>query len=155
MLWICNKLHLIFIYIPIKMQMFFTFQKPCVMYPLNFLNLFHVLSLMSRCHLWYLLPLLPQLFLCGDVIYDISTICLVTCTMVGITIPLLALQVVPLCPSSFFMPSNLCFHVPSSFLRLRFHLLQLCFYSCKHFLESLLQLSFCSLVLCASLPQFF
>ncbi len=42
--------------------MFFTFWKPYVMFPLNFLALFLHLSLLWRYHLWYLLPLLPRLF---------------------------------------------------------------------------------------------
>ncbi len=62
MLWTYNGLHPIFIYIPIKVQMFFTFWKPYVMFLLNFLPLLHQLSLMWRCHLWYLLPLFPQMF---------------------------------------------------------------------------------------------
>ncbi len=55
----------------------------------------------------------------GDVICGTIVVCLTTCTSTGISLPLLALQMVPLCPSSFFVPSNLCSHVNSSFLSLR------------------------------------
>ncbi len=61
MLWTCSGFHPIFIYIPIKVHVFFTPWKPCVMFPLNFLVLLPQLSLLCRCHLWYLLPLLLQL----------------------------------------------------------------------------------------------
>lgn len=61
--WTSSGLHPIFIYIPIKMQMFLTFWKPYVMYPFNFLPLLPQLLLLWRCHLWYLLTLLPQLSL--------------------------------------------------------------------------------------------
>ncbi len=63
MLWTCSGLHPIFIYICIKVQMFFTFQKPCVIFLLNFLPLFLQLSLLWRYHMWYFLLLLPQLCL--------------------------------------------------------------------------------------------
>ncbi len=56
-LWTCNGLHPIFIYISIKVQMFITLQKPCVIFPLNFLALLPQLSLLWKCHMWYLLLL--------------------------------------------------------------------------------------------------
>ncbi len=59
MLWISNGIHPI--YIPIKVRMFLTLYKPCVMFPFNFLPLLLQLSFLWRCHLWYFLPLLPQL----------------------------------------------------------------------------------------------
>jgi hypothetical protein len=62
----------------------------------------------------------------GVVICGNSIVCLATCTTLTLPLPLLALYMVPLCPSSFFVPSNLCSTVPSSLLNLRFLLLQLC-----------------------------
>jgi hypothetical protein len=41
--------------------MLFTFWKPCVMFPANFLTLFPKLFLMWKCHMWYLLTLFPHL----------------------------------------------------------------------------------------------
>jgi len=49
---------------------------------------------------------------------------------------------VPLYPSSFSVPSNLCSLIPSSLLSLRFLPLQLYSSSWKHFLETLLHLFF-------------
>ncbi len=46
--------------------------------------------------------------------------------LLALLVPLLALQMVPLYPSSFFVPLLLCSHVPSSLVSLRLHLLQLC-----------------------------
>ncbi len=63
MVWICNGLHIIFIYVIIKVQMFLTLSKPCVMFPFNFLALLPQLSFLLKCHLWYFLPLLFQLSL--------------------------------------------------------------------------------------------
>ncbi len=98
MLWISNGIHPI--YIPIKVQMFFTLYKPCVMFPFNFLPLLLQLSFLWRCHLWYFLPLLPHLSLLwncqlwyflyslncpsyGNVIYGTSAIYLATYTIIG------------------------------------------------------------------------
>ncbi len=102
MLWTSNGLHLIFIYIPIKVQMFFILWKPmCHLWYLNIMPLLPQQSLMWRCHLWYLLPLLLHYlscgnvicgtsylcslscFSCGNVICGTSVVCLVTCTIVG------------------------------------------------------------------------
>jgi hypothetical protein len=43
--------HSIFIYIPFKVQMFFTFWKRYVIFPLNFLVILSQLFLSWRCHL--------------------------------------------------------------------------------------------------------
>ncbi len=56
----CSGFHLIFTYIPFKVQMFLTLLKPYVMFPFDSLALFPQLSLLWRCRLWYLLPLLPR-----------------------------------------------------------------------------------------------
>ncbi len=64
--------------------MFLTFSKPYLMFPLNFLSLLLQLSLLWKCHLWYLLPLLPQLSFLRDAIYGIFVVCLVVCTTIGI-----------------------------------------------------------------------
>jgi hypothetical protein len=53
MLWTCNGLHPIFIYIPMKVKMFFTLWKPCVMFPFNFSALLLWLYFLWRCHMWY------------------------------------------------------------------------------------------------------
>jgi hypothetical protein len=50
-------------YIPMKVKMILTLWKPCVMFPLNFLALLIQLSLLWKCHMWYLLPLLLRLSL--------------------------------------------------------------------------------------------
>ncbi len=60
-LWTSNGLHPIFVYIPIKMQMLLTLQKPCVMSLLYFFPLFLQLPFLWRCHLQYFLLLLPHL----------------------------------------------------------------------------------------------
>jgi len=117
-----------------------------VMFPFNSMALLPQLSLMWQCHLWYFLPLLLrpsflwkcQLWYC--------------CNLSNLHVPLLALQMVPLYPSSSSMSSNMCFHVPSSLLSLRLLLPQLCSSSWEHLLERLLQLSFCSPVLFTSPP---
>jgi hypothetical protein len=104
MLWTSKDIHLIFIYIPIKLQMLFTLWKPYVIFPLKFPLL---LLLETLCHVPFSLPISsPSIVFpmesygdvmcgtshlcslncpsCGDVIYGTSIVCLATCTIVGI-----------------------------------------------------------------------
>ncbi len=140
MLWTSNGLHLIFIYIPIKVQMFFTFQKPYVMFPFNLLFLLPQLFLLWRCHLWYFLPVLPQLF----ILWKCHLWCLFSL--------LNYLYHSQHYPSSFTLPLLLCFLVPYSLLNLRLHFPQLYSSSQEHFLEIILKPFFYCLLLFTSLP---
>jgi hypothetical protein len=86
MLWTCNGIHLIFIYISIKVQMFLTLWRPYVMFFLNSLVLLPQLSLMWQCHpvVFFCLCSLNYLS-CGDVICGTIIVYLTTCTTVGTT----------------------------------------------------------------------
>jgi hypothetical protein len=114
MFWTCSGFHPIFTYILIKVQMFFTLLKPYVMFPFNSLVLLPQLSLLRQCQLWCLLPLRwrCQLWyyynLCNDLYHYWYY-----------PYHCWALQMVPFYPLSFFMPSNMCSPIPSSFLSMR------------------------------------
>ncbi len=133
MLWTYSGLHPIFIYIPIKVQMFLTFQKPCVMFPLNFLALFLQLPLVEMSYVVpfsFILSSIPLVELSFVVLLKFVQLLI---QQLALPLPLLALQMVPFYPSSFFVPLHLCFLVPSSFLSMRL-LLPLLYYSFyKHF----------------------
>ncbi len=63
MLWTFSGVHLIFIYVPIQVQMFLTLWKPWVMFPFNFTPLFQ-LSFLWICHLWCLYNLFGCMYHC-------------------------------------------------------------------------------------------
>jgi hypothetical protein len=119
MLWTCCGIHPIFIYVCIKMQMLFTLWKPCVMFPLNFLALLLQLSFLWRCHLWYLLPLLPLLCLLW------SCHLWYFCSLFGCLYHCWHCRWFYYAPHHFLCPRNLCSPIPSSFLSLKFLLLKL------------------------------
>jgi hypothetical protein len=85
MFWPCSGFHLIFTYIPFKIQMFFTLWKPYVMFLLNSLAL--LLNYLSYSNVIYGISCLCSLscFSYGDVIYGIVIVYLTTCTIVGTT----------------------------------------------------------------------
>jgi len=66
-------------------------------------------------------------FSCGNVICGTFVIYLVAYTTLALRVLLLALQMVPHCPSSFYVPLQLYFPIPSSLLSLRLLLPQLCY----------------------------
>ncbi len=94
---------------------------------------------------------------CANVIYGTSCLYSFNCpscgdVICGTFVPLLALQMVPLCPSSFFVFLLPCSLVCSSLVNLRLLLPQLYYSSWEHFSVNLLQPSFYFLVLFTSLP---
>ncbi len=126
MLWTYNGFNPIFIYICIKMQMFFILWKPCVMFPLNFLVLLPQMSFLWRSHLWYLLMLLLQLSLLWrcHLWYFYSLFgCMYNCW--HSSYHCWHYRWFHFTPHHFLCPCR-CSHVPSSLLSLRLLFLQLC-----------------------------
>ncbi len=92
MFWTCSDLHIIFTYIPFKVQMFLTFWKPDVMFPFNFLAMFLQLFLLC-CDIIYGISCIYSLgcLSCGNVICGIDAICLIDWTTSGTTLTIVGL----------------------------------------------------------------